>query len=748
MSSGELEVGSLREVERLARLSQWQLDLESGLFRCLASLFAVHGLQPPQESDRQSITLPLEEWLALLPEADSRHVRQFVDSVRATGDAGEFQYELKSGRETRHLAIVAEVSEWRDGKPVQLIGYTQDVTALKRAQDRDRQARRELEYHRSILKRIANQEPLQDTLASLCRHLERQLDGARCGVMIHDRESGRLRLGAAPTVPARLAERMDNVSVGQSRGAAGQAARRGEIVIIEDLGASALPGLTELADELETSGTWALPLKRHSGEVIGVIAVYRPTPHRPSRAEIQLVSRIADLATLVIERSAPHDTLLTTTNTDPLTGLLNRARFMELVNAELKQRQGGWAVVYLDIESFKPLIEEVGNVAGDEILSEIANRLRAVLGDYPLARFGHEDVFVALLPASSQRAAQRHGDRVAEIFRDGVQLSGREFFLVPLVGVALSDREADAYRLVSDAVHAMHAAQRDGLRRARVYDTSMHEDLMLRVSQEGELRAAMDRGELTLHYQPLLDLERREWVGVEALVRWPHPRRGMVSPGEFIPIAERAGMIGTLGERVLEMAVEQARQWRELMPWMRISVNVSAVQLEDAAFADQVLALTSRMGVSPDAIALEVTESALMREFQLSHATLARLRAAGVRSEIDDFGTGYSSLARLGDLPVASLKIDRSFVAALAQAPTAAAVVKAITDVGLAHGLTVVAEGIENAATMAAVEAIGCGVGQGYFIARPAPAQEIETLLLGPLPEHLCKRPAPWGAVA
>jgi diguanylate cyclase (GGDEF)-like protein len=741
MRAGELEAETLREVDRLAKVSQWQLDLESGQFRCLASLFDVHGLQPPEDSNRQSFTLPLDDWLALLPEGDSRHVRQFVDSVRTTGEASEFQYQVKSGRGTRHLSIVAEISERRDGKAIQLIGYTQDVTALRRAQERDRQARRELEYHRSILKRITNEEPLRETLASLCRHLERQLDGAHCGVMIHDRGAGRLRLGAAPTVSARLAGLMNNVSVAESLGASGQAVKRGEIVIIDDLRtASELPGLTELAVETQTAGTWALPLKRHCGEAIGVIGIYRSTPHRPTRAEIQLVSRIANLATLAIERSAPDDALLTTANTDPLTGLLNRARFMELADQQLKQESGGWAVVYLDIESFKPLLEHIGNVAGDSILVEIVARLRAALGDCLLARFGHDDVFVALLPASSPQAAQKQGDLVSGIFREGIKLSGREFFLVPLVGVAVSHHDADVYQLVSDAVHAMHAAQRDGLRRARVYDTRMHDELMRRVNQEGEVRAAVDRGELLLYYQPLLDLRLREWVGVEALVRWRHPTRGLVDPGDFIPLAEEGGLIGTLGERVLEMALEQARQWRQRMPWMRISVNVSAVQLEDAAFADQVLAQIERAGVPANALALEVTESALMREFQLSHGTLSRLRAEGVRSEIDDFGTGYSSLARLGDLPVASLKIDRSFVAALAQAPMSAAVVRAITDVGLAHGLTVVAEGIEDLDTMTKVESIGCRVGQGFFIGRPGPADQIEALMLGPVPE-LLRRP-------
>jgi EAL domain-containing protein (putative c-di-GMP-specific phosphodiesterase class I) len=334
---------------------------------------------------------------------------------------------------------------------------------------------------------------------------------------------------------------------------------------------------------------------------------------------------------------------------------------------------------------------------------------------------------------------------VVEIFREGVKLDGREFFLVPLVGVALGHDGANAHQLVSDAVHAMHAAQRDGLRRARVYDTRMHDELLHRVNQEREVRAAVERGELLLHYQPLLDLRLREWVGVEALVRWQHPTRGLVAPAEFIPLAEQAGLIGTLGERVLELALEQARQWRERMPWMRISVNVSAVQLEDASFADQVLALIARAGVATDAIALEVTESALMREFQRSHGTLSRLRDEGVRSEIDDFGTGYSSLARLGDLPVASLKIDRSFVAALAEAPTAAAVVRAITDVGLAHGLTVVAEGIEDLDTMAKVESIGCRLGQGYFIGRPAAPDQLEPLLLGPLPEPLRRHPPEVG---
>ncbi len=726
-----------REVERQARLSQWTWDLEADVIHCSPSLFAMHGLEPPTAGPGAGLRLPLQQWLGLLPENDGGRAQRFVALVRGSGEGCEFEYKLGSGRATRWLRLVAEVTERRDGAPIRVVGYTQDVTALKRSEQRHRRVQRELNHQHEALRRIACGEPLEAILASLCRQVERQIPSVRCSVSLLDRVNGVLRYGAAPTMPSEFAGFIDNVPLGEGVGASAQAAATGELQIVEDMRASPMVDFVTIIKELGIAGAWALPLNRPNGEVIGTFAVYRPVPHRPSQQEIQWVSRIANLAAVAIDRDFMDGAQQPAASIDPLTGLLNRTRFMELANAEIDQEDARWAVLYLDIERFKPLLDQVGYLAGERILAVIADRLRPVVGDELLARFGNEDVFVALIPADSPDAVEHLGERVLKLFDESVKLSGGEFFLLPLIGIAFSDGRSDAYGLVSSALTAMHAAQRDGLRRMKVYDRELRVKLVQRVSQESELRTALQRHELELHYQPLLDLTQWSCTEVEALVRWRHPTRGLVGPADFIPLAEEAGLIVPLGKRVLEMVVEQAREWRTVLPRVRIAANVAPMQLTDPLFADELLELIADAGLSPDAVAIEVTESALIEGLQSTHRTLMRLHEAGICAGIDDFGTGYSSLARLGDLAVTSLKIDRGFIARLAADSAARTVVRAISEIAAAYGLRVTAEGIEDAEALAAVEAIGCDFAQGFFIGRPVPAQQAFEFLRSPLPAHL-----------
>ena len=252
---------------------------------------------------------------------------------------------------------------------------------------------------------------------------------------------------------------------------------------------------------------------------------------------------------------------------------------------------------------------------------------------------------------------------------------------------------------------------------------------MQRLRTEAQLRRGIAHGELFLHYQPILDVESRRWCAVEALVRWRHPRRGVLAPDQFIPLAEETGLIVALGEAVLEQALAQSRSWRGRLPDVRLAVNASVLELCRADMAGRVLEAIERACVPPSVLVIEVTETALMAELERVRATIAELRERGVCVMIDDFGTGHSSLARLGELPVDGLKIDRRFALGLGRDRRAAPVVAAIAELARVHGLEVVVEGIEDAAALGAVGELGCEHAQGYHLARPAEAEVIEALL-------------------
>jgi EAL domain-containing protein (putative c-di-GMP-specific phosphodiesterase class I) len=276
----------------------------------------------------------------------------------------------------------------------------------------------------------------------------------------------------------------------------------------------------------------------------------------------------------------------------------------------------------------------------------------------------------------------------------------------------------------------MHAAKERGPGRRQLFDHRLRARVLERLMNENDLRRAIERNELVMHYQPIFDIARGQWAGVEALVRWQHPTRGLIAPDGFIPLAEETGLIVPLGMRVLEMVIEQAAAWRDTLPDIHVAANASVLQLADPAIATDLSHLLGQWQIPPERVLVEVTESAVMQELETAHATLERLKDLGVRVLIDDFGTGYSSIARLGELPITGVKIDRRFTSGLGVDPSAGKVMAAISDLARAFKLEVVAEGIETADALASVQALGCRYAQGYHIGRPAPAAEVERLLL------------------
>jgi diguanylate cyclase (GGDEF)-like protein len=417
---------------------------------------------------------------------------------------------------------------------------------------------------------------------------------------------------------------------------------------------------------------------------------------------------------------------------DALTGLPNRLQVAErLEQALARSAETGFdvAVLFVDLDRFKLVNDGRGHAAGDELLVAVAERLRRVVrsGDI-VARFGGDEFVVVCEDQTAAFEASLVAGRIIDALREPVVVDGQEIFLSASIGIAMADGTGTPESLLRDADAAMYRAKAKGRSRSEFFDTTMRTEALDHLEIQSALHRALERDELRVFYQPIVDLASGVVSGVEALVRWQHPQHGLVSPGSFIPLAEETGLIVPIGAWVLDQATAQLARWRE-QSWGRsltVNVNLSARQLRQADLIPGLMTSLLASGTDPSQLCLELTETAFMEDARSHREVLDGIRGLGVRLAIDDFGTGYSSLTYLKQLPVSVLKIDQAFVRGLGKDASDTAIVRSVIDLAHALGLVVVAEGVEDADQVAHLRRLGCDRAQGYFFARPQPAEELE----------------------
>jgi diguanylate cyclase (GGDEF)-like protein len=460
--------------------------------------------------------------------------------------------------------------------------------------------------------------------------------------------------------------------------------------------------------------------------------------------EVAALSRFAKLASIALDNANLVATARRGALYDPITGLPNRELLSDRVNHSLSWTRDGEdspiALILLDLDRFKTINESLGHAVGDSLLVAVGQRLSSCLrpGD-TVARFGGDEFGVILDGIRTLDEAHRVAERILDELRAPFTLGEREWFINASLGISIAwPGRGTAGDLFREAEVALVQAKREAGARYAFFEPAMSAATIERVELENDLRRAVERGELRLHYQPLVDMATDRILGVEALVRWQHPTRGLIPPLSFIPVAEESGMIVPLGDWILETACRQAREWQEMLPGsdLVMSVNLSARQFTQPDLVARVSDILEETGLPARLLELEITESVLMDQTEAGTRTLRALRDLGVQLVLDDFGTGYSSLSYLKHLPLDTIKIDRSFVSGLDADDANLPIVQAV--IALAHGLGigVVAEGIETAAQRSRLRELVCDRGQGYYYARPQPPEAIGPLLVsGLVPE-------------
>jgi diguanylate cyclase (GGDEF)-like protein/PAS domain S-box-containing protein len=472
----------------------------------------------------------------------------------------------------------------------------------------------------------------------------------------------------------------------------------------------------------------------HNGFEVPVSALF--LAHHDSEGRIEFVSSVTrDIS----ERKAFEDRLEYQATHDPLTGLPNRTLFLdrlELAMARSRRSNRPVAVLFCDVDHFKVVNDSLGHSAGDRLLVALAQRLRDALrpGD-TVARFGGDEFVILCDDLVTEHDAVAIADRAIEAVHEPLTVESTEVFAAMSIGIAFASPDTEPEAMIRDADAAMYLAKERGRARYEVYDERMRSTLVERLDIETALRRAVTRHELRVVYQPTISLDTGRIVGVEALLRWEHPERGLMVPSDFIDVAEETGLIVPIGMWVIEQACRQAQRWRAARPEgepLFVSVNLSGRQLDTPALIDNVADILLRTGLDPGLLGLEITESVVMRDPEVSTTALRALKDLGVRLAVDDFGTGYSSLAYLRRFPVELLKVDQAFVHGLGAESVDAedrAIVAAVVSLAHTLGMKAIAEGVETPDQLSELRALGCDMAQGFLIAKPITASAVDDLI-------------------
>jgi diguanylate cyclase (GGDEF)-like protein len=587
---------------------------------------------------------------------------------------------------------------------------------------RERQAL--LERLTTLQRSIASRADLEDVLDAIVTGASELLGDELVDLSLIDPdEPSIVEIVASVGYPPKVLDRISRTPM--RIGVAGHAIAERRPIVVEDYAAD-----PRRMPDVAVDGLRAIisaPIYQR-GELVGALSLgTREAGRRYSEMERDAVLAFAEHAGLALNDAKAAEETAHQAFHDPLTGLPNRALFLDrLSQARTRAARGDGAVgvLFADLDGFKTVNDSLGHAAGDQLLIIAAQRLVSVVGPTDtVARFGGDEFAILIEDAREPITAARLARRALEMLEKVIQIHGREVFVTASIGVAAGLEEPE--ELLRRADLAMYEAKGQGKGRYELFQSHMHEAMTQRLELEQELRSAAERDEFVLHYQPIVELGSDTVVGVEALLRWMHPSRGLIGPEEFIPIAEESGQIHALGRWVLRDACRTVVDWEGELGKLHLTVNVSSAQLRQASIIREVRETLESTGLEPSRLTLEITETVLMDVSSSNLERLAALKKVGVRLAVDDFGTGYSSLQYLQRFPIDWLKMAKFFVDGVERSDSQTRLARAIVELAHSLEIEVIAEGIESAKQSVVLSDLGCLWGQGFYYSPPLPAAEI-----------------------
>jgi diguanylate cyclase (GGDEF)-like protein/PAS domain S-box-containing protein len=675
----------LAEAQRLAHLGGWEWDVHNDEILWSDEVYRIYGLEP------QECAPGFERFIEIVHPDDRDLVTKTIDE--AFEGNGLYDIEHRVVRPDGSVRVVhrrAEVVREDGGEPLKMIGTVHDITERKEAEERLRAAeeryRTVVEEQTELVCRFLPDLTVTFANEAYCRYFGRASDEV-IGNSFIERVPVEDRV-YYEELSAKLNEENPSRTV--------------EHRVITPDGEGRWQQWTDTA--IFDSG----------GRIVEYQAVGRDVTERRALEER-------------LEYQALHDSL---------TGLPNRRSFVDRLGQALRRtrrKQNRVAVLFMDLDGFKVVNDSLGHDAGDRLLVKVAERLRGCLRpEDTLARFGGDEFTVLIEDVEVPDGAVRVAERIVEELREPFTLDRRELYVAASIGVALgSEGTRDAEELLREADTSMYRAKDRGTGH-EVFDPAMYGRAVDRLDLENDLRRAIEEDEFVVHYQPIVSLQTGELWGMEALVRWEHPERGLLDPGEFVPVAEESGLVVPMGELVLEEACRRAVEWQRgfpRLPPLAMSVNLSGRQLRRPDLHEVVGRALADTGLPASSLGLDITETVYIGALDANTAALDRLRALGIRVSLDDFGSGYSSLSYLKRLPADILKIDKSFTRGLGLEAEDTAIVQTVVDLAHILGMEVVAEGVETEGQVALLREMGCDFAQGYYISKPLPSEAASTFL-------------------
>ena len=647
-----------------------------------------------------------------------------------TGKANSFEVEMcmrhKSGHEIFVLSRAFLVNRKSDGRSIRLVGTHVDITARKKVEEfNDKNA--------EILEMIATGRSAPDIYREIALMYEGRHPGMRCSML--ELQDGVLLHGGAPSLPKEYCDAVNGLKNGPDVGSCGTSTYTGRRVLVEDIATDLKwAKIKHIALPHGLRCCWSEPIKSSSGKVLGAFGMYYSHPALPNQEESNDLIAAARLAGIVMERDQAQKRIRELAFTDELTGLASRARFYQELEESINaygRRERSFSLLYIDLDDFKCVNDSLGHDAGDLLLKEIAKRLRNVCRETDfVARLSGDEFCILAKNIDNAYNASHIARRCLEEIARPIEIVTRKVTPACSIGIASYPNDGrDISTLMKAADTSLYAAKERGKNQFTFYNTKFTQQAEHHFRIEQSLREAVENNQLSLVYQPQVDINTGKIIGIEALTRWNHPQLGQVSPTEFISIAEKTGVIKPLTEWVLRTASRQVIAWRRAgLPTFRMAINISPIHFLDNGFTSLIQRVIDETEISPTDLELEVTESVVQTNEQ-NLAVFQELKDLGVSLAIDDFGIGYSSFASLKHLAVNSLKIDKYFINDMIVDRKSQLLVRSMIEMGHNLGCEIIAEGVETAEQYDLLRQLGCDGAQGYLFSKPVSANEMITFL-------------------